>query len=36
MHFMALIKKSRECSRFVIDSYLKEGAFTTVKRDVKS
>ena len=27
--------KSRKCSIFVIDSYLKVSAFTAVKRDVK-
>ena len=29
------LKKTRKCSIFVIDSYLKVSAFTAVKRDVK-
>ena len=29
------LKKSRKCSIFVIDSYLKVSAFTAVKRDAK-
>ena len=32
MHLMA-VKKSKKCSEFVIDSYLKDSAFTSVKRD---
>ena len=27
--------KSRKCSIFVIDSYLKDSAFTAIKRDAK-
>ena len=34
MHFMA-VKKSRKRSGFVIYSYLKDSAFTAVKRDAK-
>ena len=34
MNFIAL-KKSRKHSIFVIDSYLKNSAFTAVKRDEK-
>ena len=34
MHLMA-VKKSKKCSEFVIDSYLKDSAFTSVKRDAK-
>ena len=32
MHLMA-VKKSKKCSEFVIDSYLKDSAFISVKRD---
>ena len=34
MHFMA-VKKSRKRSGFVLYSYLKDSAFTAVKRDAK-
>ena len=33
---MAVEKKGRELSGFVMRSYLKEGAFTVVKRNVKN
>ena len=29
------LKENRKCSGFVIDSYLKDGAFTTDKRDAR-
>ena len=35
MHFMA-VKKSRKCSGFVTYSYLKDSAFTTIKRTQSS
>ena len=34
MHLIA-VKKSKKCSEFVIDSYLKDSAFISVKRDAK-
>ena len=34
MHLMA-VKKSKKCSEFVIDSYLKDSAYISVKRDAK-
>ena len=36
MHFMTVAKKRRELSGFVMQSYIKEGGFTAVKRNVKN